>query len=153
MTFKTAIGSFALIILVSSCNLPASYVYLGRQVPKEYVQELRDLGLLYYGEEIQYFYSIGFPDIRDGLYFVTDKKLVVYDNEWEKPDIVVRFNQIRDLEIIRSENLLIDSNIIVSTDDFQFEFPVSIEKNRDLAFFEYLVKKSNVKDPIIRKSN
>ncbi|ARV09889.1 hypothetical protein BTO05_09645 [Winogradskyella sp. PC-19] len=131
------------IILLTSCDGPETYIYLGRQVPKKYIDEIKTLGLLSSNEKIKYFYSDGFNDIKEGLYFVTDKNLVAYNKEWEYPKTIIPFSEITNLDVMYNESLYEDSYIFVESKEFELDFPVSSEKGRDKDFFNYLVQKSN----------
>jgi len=78
---------------------PVTSVYLGRQVPKKYVEEIKGLKLLRHGEKIVYFYSDGFIDIKDGMYFVTDQNVVAYNNLWEEPETIIPFETIDSISV------------------------------------------------------
>jgi len=132
-------------LMVIGTIVPETYVYLGRQVPKKYVNEIKTLGLLDDGEKIKYLYTDGFFDIKDGVYFVTDQKLVVYCKEWLEPETLIRFDEIIKLDIEYDNSFLEDSFIFLeTTNGLEVEFPVSSEKNRDKAFYEYLLEKSGL---------
>ena len=45
--------------------------------------------LLQEEEQIRYFYSDALYDIKDSLYFVTDRNLVLYSTDWEEPQIII----------------------------------------------------------------
>ena len=78
---------------------PVTSVYLGRQVPKKDVEEIKGLKLLRHGEKIVYFYSDGFIDIKDGMYFVTDQNVVAYNNLWEEPETIIPFETIDSISV------------------------------------------------------
>ncbi len=96
---------------------PETSVYLGRQVPKKYVEEIKDLKLLRHGEKIVYFYSDGFIDIKDGMYFVTDQNVVAYNNLWEEPETIIPFETIDSLSVDYDDSFLEDSYIFIRTLD------------------------------------
>lgn len=121
---------------------PETSVYLGRQVPKKYVEEIKDLKLLRHGEKIVYFYSDGFIDIKDGMYFVTDQNVVAYNNLWEEPETIIPFETIDSLSVDYDESFLEDSYIFIRTlDGLEITFPVSSERNRDKIFYEFIRKR------------
>lgn len=134
------------ISLFSSCDeSPDTYVYLGNQMPKTYIEEIRNLNLLENNEKIKYFYSDGFYDIKEGFYFVTDQKLVAYNESWEEPETIIFFNEIISLDIEYNDSFYEDSFIMLeTTDGMELDFPVSSERKRDKDFYNYLLKKSNL---------
>lgn len=134
------------IFLLSSCDdSPDTYVYLGNQMPKEFIEEIRSLNLLENNEKIKYFYSDGFYDIKEGFYFVTDQKLVAYNESWEEPETIVFFNEIISLDVEYNDSFYEDSYIMLETKDgMELDFPVSSERKRDKDFYNYLLKKSNL---------
>jgi hypothetical protein len=114
-------------------------------MPKEFVEEIRSLNLLENNEKIKYFYSDGFYDIKEGFYFVTDQKLVAYNESWEEPEIIVFFNEIVSLDVEYNDSFYEDSYIMLETKDgMELDFPVSSERKRDKDFYNYLLKKSNL---------
>lgn len=136
----------SLLSLFFACDAPDTSVYLGNQVPKKYMKEIRDLGLLEENETIKYFYSDALFDIKEGLYFVTNLKLVAYCSEWEEPETIVPFNEITFLNVVYNESFYEDSFIMLETEyGLELEFPVSSEKGRDKDFFNYLLSKSKTK--------
>lgn len=133
------------VIFLFGCDGPDTYVYLGHQVPKQYIEEVKNLELLQNDEKIQYFYSDGITDIKEGLYFVTDQKLVAYNKEWQEPKTIISFDEITSLDIEYNDSFFEDSFITVVTDEFELDFPVSSEKKRDKDFYNYILQKSNLK--------
>lgn len=144
--FKTFSYLSILIIFLStvSCNTPETYVYLGHQVPKKYLEEIQELKLLNNSEKIKYFYSDGLNDIKEGFYLVTDQHLVLYAEEWEQPSMILEFEDILSLDAEFDDSWLYDSFIILTTDNYEVEFPVSSEKGRDRLFYEYLKEKTQL---------
>ena len=141
-------GGFIVIIIIVLMIIgalsPETSVYLGHEVPKGYIKEIKELHLLERGEKIQYFYSDGFLDIKKGLYFLTEKKLVIYSEEWSEPAIIISYQEILNVNIERDESFLVDSYIEVeSTDGYVYGFPMSSEKGRDNLFFEYIASRIN----------
>ena len=118
---------------------PETFVVSGKQVTKRHLQEIRALGLLDADEAIRYFYSDGLLDIREGLYLVTAKKLVVYSSEWENPAVIIPFGEIVALAIEYNDDWLEDSYVSVTlTDGSEVLFPLSSERGGDKKFYEYL---------------
>ncbi len=138
-----AIVLFSLVILGSF--VPETSVYLGHQVPKKYLNEIRSLDLLAYDEKIKYFYTDAFIDIKEGLYFVTDQNLVLYNKAWGEPNTIIGFEEIIKLEAEYDDSFVNDSIVYVETKSgLEVSFPVSSEYGRDKDFVEYIRKKSGV---------
>ena len=143
------LGVFLFILFIGIAYIgkvtPETHVYLGRQVPKRFINEIKSLGLLNDNEKIKYFYSDGFLDIKTGFYFVSDQKLVVYSSEWEEPETIINFDEIAKLDIEFDDSFFDDSIIYLETKDgMEVTFPVSSEKKRDKAFFEFLLQMSGI---------
>jgi hypothetical protein len=121
-------------------NSPPTHVLAGSNLRAEYEQTINDLGLLEPGETIQYFYSDALMDIEEGMYFFTDRKLVIYSTliDPDHPADAVPLHAIVNLELQRDESFMFDSTILFETDDFVYEFPVSSERNGDRRFFSAL---------------
>ena len=118
---------------------PETFVVSGRQMNKAHTKIIRDLGLLENSEKIQYFYSDALFDIRKGMYFVTDKKLVLYSEDWEDPRLVAPFAEIIDAQGEFNESFLDDSYVSITMDNGdEWTFPVSSERGKDKDFYEYL---------------
>lgn len=131
-------------LMIIGALSPETSVYLGNEVPKSYVKEMKELHLLKDDETIQYFYSDGFLDIKGGLYFITNKRLVLYCKDWSEPSNIIPYQDILNIKIDRDESFLVDSYIEVeSTDGYVYGFPISSEKNRDNLFFEYIKSRVN----------
>jgi hypothetical protein len=141
-----AFGAFVMICFIGLVYIgmvaPETFVYNKNDIPKKYVDEMRDLSLLQSKERVQYMYSDGLLDIKDGLYALTDQHLILYNEEWNEPKTIIEFNDIIDLYIDYDDSFLDDSYISVETKfGIQVNFPVSSEKGRDRDFFNYLNKK------------
>ena len=117
---------------------PETSVYTGNNVPSRFVKVMKDEGALDDDETLLYFYSDGLTDIRDGFYFVSDKKVVVYtQGTGATPLTAMPFDQIESAELFRNESFLEDSQIIIFLKDgTPVSFPVSSEFDRDQKFFD-----------------
>ena len=136
---------FVIIVVLSllflSNKIPETGIYLGHEIPKKYLIEIIDLGLLEANEQIKFFYTDGIFDIKNGLYFVTDTKFVAYCKKWEEPKKVIRVDEIVDLDIEYKYLFTNDSNVYLKTKSgFELEFPLSSEKDRDKEFYYYLLR-------------
>ena len=147
--FGISIGSIAVVGLIGLVILgslvPETYVYLGRQIPKKYLSEIRSLGLLAEDEKIKYFYTDAFLDIKEGMYFVTDKNLVLYSSSWEVPETMIPFDQIASIEVQYDDSFFEDTSVFVTTHSgMEVSFPVSSEKERDRKFVGAIQEELNV---------
>lgn len=142
-------GSVFLLCFMAVCAIgilaPETSVYLGHQIPKRYVQTIDSLQLTEPGETIKYFYSDGLFDIKDGMYFVTNKSLVAYSDSWNEPRTIVPFHTIVAAEFEPDPSFWNDSFIHIETDDgLELSFPVSSEKKRDQKFFQHILDKAQL---------
>ena len=100
---------------------------------------MRELSLLEDNENLQFMYSDAIFDIKAGIYALTDKHLILYNEEWNEKETIIEFNNINFLEIEFEKSSFIDSYITVETKSgIQVVFPVSSEKGRDRDFYNYL---------------
>ncbi len=120
---------------------PETFVVSGRQLPGRYLDKLKDIELVDDGEKIAFFYSDALMDIQDGLYFVSDKKVVAYCKNWNPPAIIVPLDSVVEISFERDESFFEDSGIWVRTrDNTEFSIPVSSEQGGDKRFYEYLLR-------------
>ena len=149
--FGISIGSIVVVGLIGLVILgslvPETYVYLGRQIPKEYLSEIRSLDLIEEDEEIKYFYTDALFDIKEGMYFVTDKNLVLYSSSWEVPKAIIPFDQIAAIDVQYDDSFFEDTNVFVTTHSgMELSFPVSSEKGRDRKFVGAIQKELDVEE-------
>lgn len=127
------------IIIYAGVVGPETMVVSGRQMSAGYVERISELGLLDRGEKIRYFYSDAMFDIENGMYFFTDRKVVLYCADWHESRIVLPFSKIADMDVVFDESFLTDSTIVLTLDDqTDVTFPVSSEGGGDRRFFEAL---------------
>ena len=119
---------------------PETSAYTGNQVPTRFLNTAREVGALDANENVRYFYSDSLFDIREGFYFVSDKKVVIYiEDGRESPLTAIPFDKIADAQLSRDESFFMDSQITLETKDGEFiAFPVSSEFDRDQAFFDVI---------------
>ena len=139
------LGIILLIIIVFIGILvvysPDTKIVPGVQLKSSYLSVIRDLKLLDHNENIIFFYSDGLFDIKEGFYFFSDKKLVIYNESLEEPTIIISFSEIEDIELDRSESSWDDSQITVYLlDETMVWFPVSKENDGDKKYYDSLVK-------------
>lgn len=141
------VGGVVGLVMIAIC---AGLLYIGVKGPEtaaipgskmrhDHMATIQRLGLLDPGEQIQFFYSDALVDIEQGLYFFTDKKVVVYDKSQADPSIVVPFEKIVDITADFSGSWIDDSTIWLELDDqTMVSFPVATEADGDHRFFEVL---------------
>jgi hypothetical protein len=130
-------GGILLAVIYVGISGPETSVYTGNQVPKRYVDIMRDVGALERGETLLYFYSDALTDIRDGFYFVSDKKVVTYSETAGSPLTAIPFEEIADVQLFRNESFFEDSQITLELKDGRpVSFPVSSEYDKDQDFLE-----------------
>jgi len=117
---------------------PDTSVYTGNQVPKRYVETMKTVGALEPGENILYFYSDAMTDIRDGFYFVSDRKVAVYTSEsGDEPLTAIKFDVIDDVDISRSDTFPEDSEVTLTLKGGdEVSFPLSQENDKDQKFVD-----------------
>lgn len=133
-------------LMIIGTLAPETSVYHGHRLPKKYKDEIRSLDLLEPGEEIAYFYTDSFLDIKEGFYYVSDRHLVIYSNQWEEPASIIDFEDIIYLDATYDDSFLNDSYIEVSTDSMDYWFPVSSEKGLDKTFFNYIKERTDIQE-------
>ncbi len=137
------VGCIGWITYIGSVG-PEARVYTGNEVPADFVDVARDVGALEPDETILYFYSDALSNIRNGFYFVSDQRIVVY-SEYANGDplTVVEFDQIKDLNLSRDTSLFNNSQIyLVLEDGTPVSFPVSSTNDGDERFFETVQAKA-----------
>lgn len=138
--------SFGLLCLicVGTCtyflsSMPPADVMTGANLPREYVQQLKDLGMLEEDETLAFFYSDSVTSISSGVYILTDKRLVLYSDTWATPKVSIPLDEITNVDVNYSNSMLVDSSIVVSTKDAgAFTFPVTMIGGGDKIFFRGL---------------
>jgi len=140
-------GLFAFFAYVGSKG-PDIKAYTVHELPQEYLTMVQNLGLLEHGEEIRFFYSDALMDIRDGLYFVSDRRVVIYRHDAAKPTTTVRFDDIADAELQRDTSFFNDSTITLTLKNGEvIFFPVSSELDRDEHFFNAIKAPKSSRQP------
>lgn len=122
---------------------PETSVYTGNEVPSRFIDTMKSVGALEDGETMLYFYSDAMTDIKDGFYFVSDKKVAIYiEGAGVKPLTAIKFDEITDLDLYRDESFFEDSEITLELEDGRpISFPVSSEADGDQRFFDEIVSR------------
>ena len=130
-------GAFSWLAYIGTVG-PDTFVYAGNQVPARFVTTIKSAGALDDDETILYFYSDAMVDIRDGFYFVSDRKVAIYSQAVAPAALTtVRFDEIAELDIYREESFFEDSQIVLELKDGRpISFPVSSEADGDQRFFD-----------------
>jgi len=117
---------------------PETSVYTGNNVPSRFIDTVKDVGALEPDETILYFYSDALSDIQNGFYFVSDKRVVIYnESTGGDPLTVVGFDQIETLDLYRDTSFLTDSEVYLELKDGStISFPLSSETGGDERFFK-----------------
>jgi len=138
LTFGGVVGT----CLYVGALTPDTRVLPGRQVPARFVSQIRKLNLLEPGENIEYFYSDALVNIEEGMYFLTDRKLVVYSRELEAPAIRVPFAEIAHVDASFSDEWMTDSMVTITlTDGQDVSFPLSCEGSGDRKMVDAMRRK------------
>ena len=121
---------------------PDTSAYKRGWIPQRFLAAAEEVGGLEKGETVEFFYSDALLDVRDGFSYVSDRKVVVYSPVDTPPLIATPFDAIQDVTLERDKSFLIDSTIILETEDAFISFPVSREMNRDVEFYEAIRSRS-----------
>ena len=105
----------------------------------EYMEFMRQEGLISLREKVDYWYSDAFYDFRKGL--LTDEKVVLYSSEWAEPAILIPYSEIADIQYYYSDSVYEDSAIVLFLNDSSVLcFPVSSENSGDKRFVERMLQ-------------
>jgi len=142
LAFAAIICATVIALIIVGAYGPETSVYTGRQIPKRFMTTIRSLKLLKEDERIKYFYSDAMLDIKTGLYFVTDKNLVLYSSEWEEPETIIPFEQISSLDAEYDDSFFNDTMVYITTyPGMSVSFPVSSDNGMDKRFIEAIEEK------------
>lgn len=139
--FGSIISIIFIFLLIIGSIAPELEVLPGKQINKKYLNFIRDQGIVDYSEKIHYWYSNGMFDFKEGFYFFTDEKVVVYCKDWEEPAIITPYSDIIDIQFFRDSSFLEDSEIdLLLKDSSTVFFPVSSDNDGDLRFKNKLIQ-------------
>lgn len=131
-----AFGGGLIFIMYVGLMGPATYVYPSGQVPQRFLNVAEEIGGLQAGESVEFFYSDGFTDVKDGFSYVSDRKVVVFMPDGEPPLLAIPYGDIQSVEIERDGSFLYDSIITLETEDSYISIPFSSEMDRDIDVYE-----------------
>ncbi len=133
-----------IVLMVIGNNSPDIEVVPGKQLNKEYIDFIRNEGIIDKSENVKYWYSDGFTDFKDGFYFFTDKRVVVYSQEWDEPAIIIPYSEIVRIEFEQDPSFLEDSRITLELiDNTSVYFPISSENGGDEKYYSSLLETWN----------
>lgn len=138
-----AVGVLGMVIFAGVMYIgtmgPEIFVQYGHEVKDRFRDTINELALLEEGEELEYFYSDGIVSIRNGMYMLTDRHLILYNDSWETPAVILPYSRLQAIGAEFSDSFFVDSYLsVVDDEDNYWTFPVSKEKERDHEFHDYL---------------
>ena len=120
---------------------PQTRALAGSQLTQRDVKTIRALGLLEDDERIKYFYSDGFLSIEQGMYFFTDRKIVLYARSFDPPLTTVTYDEVVDITSELSDTWIEDGTIWLElADDTYVAMPIASEAGADEYFLSSLVE-------------
>ncbi len=148
MIIGVSMGSFTILIVVALIILgsfiPETYILEEDQVPNKYRKKAVELNLISSDERIHFFYTDALFDIEEGMYFLTEKNLILYTTFWEEPTSIIDLEEITSISPTYDDSFLNDSFIDIETlSGYEFTFPLSSEYGRDKEFVEYIKERMN----------
>jgi hypothetical protein len=142
-------GLLVLAIILGSMG-PETHVVTGSELARKFTKQVRKMALVDEDEEIRLFYSDAFVDIKAGMYFVTDRKLVLYSNAWTNKKVIIPFEEIAEVSSDLDGSFFDDAVFWVRTKDGdEHKFPVSVEEGGAERFYDYLQRNTGVPDSAV----
>lgn len=140
---------------------PDTKIVTGQRIKHAHKRTIQDLQLLEKDEKIEYFYSDALTDVKDGMYMITNKHLILYSDFLEPPKNIIPFVAIKEVDLERHLGFFEDSEITVSLyNGLEFYFPLSTELSGDKRFTQRLKEKANLlplpeprKEPFLKKDS
>lgn len=116
---------------------PDNGVYSDQTLPQKYYDIVVEVGALEEGEQIQFLYSDALVDMREGFYFVSDRRVVTYIQAAAvNPLKSVRFEDIDDIEFDATDSAFDVSYVTIYHADGIMDFPLSNFNDGDERFVE-----------------
>lgn len=132
---------FAMYVGVAGPDLGAVQ---GNRIRPQTRAEIQKLRLLPDGEAIHWFYSDGVLSAEEGMYFFTDKELVLYSKNWATPEVRIPLSTITDMTFTKSSGWPDDSIVAVEVEGGMVHtFPISSEEGNDTLYYEALEQTVN----------
>lgn len=137
--FSVLFGLGLAVLIYLGFNTMPTHVSPGELISKKHLAALESLDLVDPTETILYYYSDAIMDIKESVYLLTDKRLVLHNEVWNKPTWKIQFKDIDSVEIQRDESFFVDSYVSVTLINGEdVSFPLSSENELDLAFLNKL---------------
>lgn len=126
----------------------------GWRLQSSHVEVINSLEILEPEEEIRFFFSDAFWDIKNGFSLLTDRSVVLFSQQWEQPMTKIPFDQIVGLEVYYSGSWSVHSTVAVdSVDTSAVQFPLSAYANGDRDFVEALEEATGLKADLLEESS
>lgn len=133
------------ILLIIGAMSPDTKVVPGKFIRKDYYEFIKQEKLISPNEKIKFLYSDAFIDFRKSLYFITDKNVVLHNEDWAEPSIIIPYSDIVAIEFEHNQSIYEDSIIYITLkDDFIVYFPVSSESNGDKLVLKAIKSNSGI---------
>jgi len=124
---------------------PDTFVYQRPDIPESYLLIARQVGGLQQDETVEFLYSDGLVDIKEGFYYASDQKVGIFVAANDTPLTLIPFGTIRAVHLKRNESFLTDSSITILTNSNEIShFPVSSEMDLDVDMHQYILGRSPV---------
>jgi hypothetical protein len=124
---------------------PDTKVVSGAQLEARFMKQIRALKLLDEGEQLRLFYSDALTDVTEGMYFLTDRKLVLHSQDYATPTILIPLTEIADVRATYSDDWVDPTMVWVTLKDgAEHSFPLSNEGGGDKQFVKALQQAAGV---------
>ena len=125
--------------VVATAVGPPTEVTAGTKLQPRHARKLEKLGLLEAGETVRLYYSTGFIDVAEGLAMLTDRRLVLYDQEASPPEVKVPFSELASMRVSYSDSWVDNTTVwIALKDGSRHSFELSSESGGDREFVSAL---------------
>lgn len=126
---------------------PEVFIVPGNQLTQLQTNRIDELQVLNQGETVVYFYSDAMVDIAAGMVLVTDRAVVLYDEDLAQPLQRARFEDIREGRFYRDTSFGTDGRLVLSTRDGELSLPMSSTHDGDLRFVAEVARQTGLDIP------
>ncbi|MDH4262574.1 MAG: hypothetical protein OEV78_05945 [Spirochaetia bacterium] len=153
--FSFFVVMIIVVLIIIGALSPGTEVIPGKFLKQRYANFIREKKLIDTNEQIEYWYSDAFLDFRKGFYFITNRNVVLYNSEWDRPSYIIPYALILDIKFKHNPSFFEDSKIIIFLiDNSIVELPVSSDNDGDKKFLEKLLQlwkkgKLRSKNPVL----
>lgn len=128
--------------VVIETQSPEIWATPGTQMQSKFRKKIENLGLVDPEDKIIWFYSDAVMSITEGMYFYTNDELILYSDQWQRPQVVIPMQDISKVDAHYDNSFLTDSTATVTLHSGDiYTFPVSSERGNDRRFVETLREK------------